>query len=81
MPWSPPPGLPSSRPKDLTLFIVTAVEGRLKQYEEFGTTAAVGRELFSRYALPFEAASILLLGAIIGVLVLARKKPGEGATP
>ena len=39
-----------------------------------GTTAAVGRLLFTTYALPFEAASLLLLVGIIGAIVLAKKK-------
>ncbi len=39
-----------------------------------GTTAAVGKLLFTRYALPFELASILLLVGIIGAIVLAKKK-------
>lgn len=37
-----------------------------------GTTEAVGRELMTRYLLPFEATSILILIAIIGAVVLAR---------
>ncbi len=39
-----------------------------------GTTAAVGQLLFTRYALPFEVASLLLLVGIIGAIVLAKKK-------
>lgn len=39
-----------------------------------GTTAAIGRLLFTTYALPFEAASVLLLVGIIGAIVLAKKK-------
>ena len=39
-----------------------------------GTTAAIGRLLFTTYALPFEAASLLLLVGIIGAVVLAKKK-------
>ena len=39
-----------------------------------GTTAAVGKLLFTTYALPFEAASMLLLVGIIGAIVLAKKK-------
>jgi NADH:ubiquinone oxidoreductase subunit 6 (subunit J) len=34
---------------------------------------AVGVSLFSRYVVPFELLSILLLGAIFGALVIARK--------
>ncbi len=43
-------------------------------YAAEGTTAAVGKLLFTRYALPFEVASILLLVGIIGAIVLAKKK-------
>ena len=39
-----------------------------------GTTAAIGKLLFTTYALPFEAASLLLLVGIIGAIVLAKKK-------
>ena len=39
-----------------------------------GTAAAVGRALFTRYLLPFEITSILILIAILGAVVLARKE-------
>jgi NADH-quinone oxidoreductase subunit J len=39
-----------------------------------GTIETIGRELFSKYILPFEAAGFLLLAATIGALVLAKKK-------
>lgn len=38
-----------------------------------GTAAAVGQILFSRYALPFELTSFLLLAAVVSVVVLAKK--------
>ncbi len=53
-------------------FVEALAKGRVRQFENFGTTEAVGAVLFSRYLLPFEAASILLLAAILGVMVLAR---------
>ena len=37
-------------------------------------TEIVARELFTTYLLPFEIASVLLLAAIIGSVVLVRKK-------
>ena len=40
-----------------------------------GTPAAVGQLLFTRFSLPFEVASLLLLVGIIGAIVLAKKKP------
>ncbi len=39
-----------------------------------GNIETMGTELFVRYLLPFEVASILLLVAMIGAVVLARKK-------
>jgi NADH-quinone oxidoreductase subunit J len=45
--------------------------------EGFGTTKAVGRLLFTEYLLPFEIASILLLAAIVGAVVLAKRRLEE----
>lgn len=39
----------------------------------FGSTEAVAERLFTRHALAFEVTSVLLLVAIIGAVVLARK--------
>jgi NADH-quinone oxidoreductase subunit J len=39
-----------------------------------GTIETIGRELFTNYILPFEAAGYLLLAATIGSLILAKKK-------
>ena len=38
-----------------------------------GTTALLGTSLFGSFALPFEVASVLLLIAMIGALVIARE--------
>ncbi len=39
-----------------------------------GTARDIGKALFSSYLLPFEATSILILIAIVGAIVLARKE-------
>jgi NADH-quinone oxidoreductase subunit J len=39
-----------------------------------GTAVEVGRALFTTYLLPFEVTSILILIAILGAIVLARKE-------
>ncbi len=39
-----------------------------------GTVEEIGKQLFTNYILPFEAAGFLLLAATIGALVLAKKK-------
>ncbi len=42
--------------------------------DDFGTTKLVGKVLFTDYLFPFEIASILLLVAIIGAVILAKIK-------
>ena len=42
-----------------------------------GSLAEMGRALFGPFALPFEIASLVLLAAIVGAVVLARKRPAE----
>jgi NADH-quinone oxidoreductase subunit J len=39
-----------------------------------GSVEAVGRALFTDYLLAFEVTSVLLLGAVIGAMTLAKKK-------
>ena len=39
-----------------------------------GTALEVGRALFTQYLLPFEITSVLILIAILGAIVLARKE-------
>jgi NADH-quinone oxidoreductase subunit J len=41
-----------------------------------GSLSAIGTVLFTRFALPFEIASLILLAAIVGAVVLARKRSG-----
>ena len=39
-----------------------------------GTPREIGRALFTDYLLPFEVTSVLILIAILGAIVLARKE-------
>ena len=39
-----------------------------------GSLSAVGTALFTRFALPFEIASLILLAAIVGAVVVAKRK-------
>jgi NADH-quinone oxidoreductase subunit J len=41
-----------------------------------GSVSSIGFALFGPFALPFEMASLLLLAAIIGTVVLARRRAG-----
>ena len=42
--------------------------------EQYGKAEFLGAELFTNYSFPFELASFLLLAAIVGAVVLAKKK-------
>jgi NADH-quinone oxidoreductase subunit J len=48
----------------------------------FGTPEQIGKSLLTQFLFPFEAASILLLVAAVGAVVLARRRRGlEDPTP
>ncbi len=55
---------------------VTGAEGDITAFtvESFGHTELIGKAIFTEFLLPFEIASILLLVAIIGAVVLAKKE-------
>ncbi|MFC5910842.1 NADH-quinone oxidoreductase subunit J [Streptacidiphilus monticola] len=42
-----------------------------------GSTSANGETLFRYWVLPFEALSVLLLAALVGAVVLSRRRSGE----
>ena len=41
---------------------------------DFGTVASVGRELFGTFFYPFEAISLLLVAAMVGAVLLAKRR-------
>ena len=45
--------------------------------KSIGTVAAIGDALFTRFVLPFEIASVLLLGAIFGTVMLVKRGEKE----
>ena len=42
--------------------------------KQIGHTELIGKEMFTNFLLPFELTSILLLAAIVGAVILAKKK-------
>jgi NADH-quinone oxidoreductase subunit J len=60
----------------LVLLVRDAFSGRLIQTAAV-PTARVGDSIFREFILPFEAVSVLLLAALIGAVVLARKDESE----
>jgi NADH-quinone oxidoreductase subunit J len=63
-------------------YLVTDAFGGQKVHVHGTRVADVGASLFSAYVLPFEVVSVLLLAALIGAVVIARKdEPEEAERP
>jgi len=43
-----------------------------------GNTRVISRMMFSEFILPFELTSVLLLGAIVGAVSIAKRKLSNG---
>ena len=72
------------------LFLIIAITGLLTSFgfrdqyygnatggsvlDDFGTVKGVGSLLFTDYLLPFELTSVLIIVAIIGVVVIAKRR-------
>ncbi|MDT8440613.1 MAG: NADH-quinone oxidoreductase subunit J [Desulfuromonadales bacterium] len=54
---------------------VTGATGDITEYtiQNFGHTELIGMTMFTEFLLPFEIAGILLLVAVVGALVLAKR--------
>ncbi len=53
---------------------VTLPEGKLSQGVEIGTVEYIGKKLFTEFLFPFEVTGIILLVAIVGAVILAKKR-------
>jgi len=61
---------------EVAFILVTVQEFRVNPtatQSDVGLTHSIGASLFTRYLLPFEITSILLLMAIVGAMTLARR--------
>jgi NADH-quinone oxidoreductase subunit J len=47
----------------------------LLQTQNLGLVKNLGKVLFSEFLLPFEVSSILLLSAMVGAVLLAKREP------
>jgi NADH-quinone oxidoreductase subunit J len=54
--------------------LVPIVERIPERGPSSGGLSAVGMALFTQFALPFEIASLILLAAIVGAVVVAKRK-------
>ncbi|MDA1127191.1 MAG: NADH-quinone oxidoreductase subunit J [Chloroflexi bacterium] len=55
-------------------FVINNVAGTQAQNASF---TGIGESLFTTWAVPFEIASLVLLVALIGAIIIARSGPGE----
>lgn len=60
---NPPPAIPAT--------------GTAAPAEILGTVESIGTQMFTSYLLPFEATSVLILMAIVGAMLLARREKEE----
>ena len=56
----------------------TPSAGLSPKADSMGTVESIGKVLFNGYIFPFEITSMLLLAAIVGAIMLAKKKFSEG---
>jgi NADH-quinone oxidoreductase subunit J len=54
--------------------ILSASEPLVLQNQDLGLVKNLGKVLFSKFLLPFEVSSILLLSAMVGAVLLAKKE-------
>jgi NADH-quinone oxidoreductase subunit J len=57
---------------------LNGVKGKVGSLVSIGDAKTIGSLLFTHYLLPFEVASILLLAAMVGAVMLSKKKTMEG---
>jgi NADH-quinone oxidoreductase subunit J len=57
----------------LAIGILAAFGGQQLRFKVAFPTRQLGTDLFTKWILPFEAVSVLLLAALVGAIVLARK--------
>jgi NADH-quinone oxidoreductase subunit J len=59
----------------IAVFLPTTINFNIhKESAKIGTAQFIGKVLFSDYLVPFEIVGILLISAIIGAIVLAKRK-------
>lgn len=67
-------GAPMDSPPDAPQITLVAAAGTTPETAEFGDVKALGNTLFTKYLFAFEATSLVLLIAMVGVVVLAKRR-------
>lgn len=50
------------------------LRGEIKKWESFGSIEEVGKLLYTKWLFPFEVTALLLLAAVIGAVVIAKRR-------
>ncbi len=58
----------------MMLFTLPTKKGVVDPHAVFGTVEGVGELIYTTYVIPFEALSLLLLAAIVGAVVIGKKR-------
>jgi NADH-quinone oxidoreductase subunit J len=58
---------------------LTSVQVTGLVHGEMGKTERIGTLLFSKFVLPFEVTSFILIAALIGVIAIVNREPQEAA--
>lgn len=53
------------------------IQGEPAAFSQQNNVLEIGKAMFSQYVVPFEIASVLLLVALVGAIILAKKEAGE----
>lgn len=67
-------GLPMAAGLASTIWILPLTDPLPEAPQDYGSVESLGTLLFQDYVLPFEVTSLLLLVAVLGVLMLARRR-------
>ncbi len=57
---------------------LNSIKGKVGNLTSIGDAKTIGSLLFTRFLLPFEVASVLLLAAMVGAVMLSKKKSFRG---
>lgn len=64
----------------LAWLMIDAFGGVTVDFDTAPSVATIGLAIFSTWVFPFEAVSMLLLGALVGAVLLSRREAGESGT-
>lgn len=62
----------------ILMMALNSIKGKVGSLTSIGDAKTIGSLLFTQFLLPFEVASVLLLAAMVGAVMLSKKKSFRG---